>query len=163
MNLKKKLMTSIATMGIAAALVGGATFANFSSTATNDDNIFKAGTLVVTAGPQQYSVDITNLKPGDTKSGQFVIANTGSLPLNYTVTSSGTGELFTGATVDRDGDGILDANNATVTFTSNSTGSLVASTGTATITYTVTLPSAAGNDFQGTQGSLKFNVNATQQ
>ena len=150
MSLKMKLMSSLMTIGLVSALIGGATFAQFTATASNANNTFKAGTLVVAAGQQQYNVNLDNLKPGETVSGSFTVSNTGTLPLNYTVSPTTSGNLFT-----------FDDNHAYVTITSNGQG-ILDPEGSQTVEYTVTFPQDAGNDYQGATGTLTFTVNANQ-
>lgn len=86
MNIKKKIMTSILTMGLASALVGGATFAYFSASASNDNNLFKAGTIELGS---TGSFSFANIKPGDTGSGEITVTNLAStLDSNLTMTGA---------------------------------------------------------------------------
>lgn len=93
MNIKKKLMTSLLTMGLASALVGGATFAYFSASASNDNNQFKAGTIELGSSG---SFGLTNIKPGDTGSGTITVTNLTST-LDSTLTMTGAVSLAQGA------------------------------------------------------------------
>lgn len=147
--MKSKMFMSMLVIALAAALVGGATMAWFTSQAANPANTFSAGTLVVGAGPQSYAVPINNMAPGDTISGSFVVSNTGTLNLKYMTTITAAGTLF--------GPG-----GAVVTFTGGSDTGNISAPGSATVTYTVALPTTAGNAFQGVGGTLLFTVDATQ-
>src|SRR5690242_3697310 len=98
MNKKKKLMamslSGLLGLGLA---VGGATFALFSSTASNNNNQFMAGTLhissnrddVPTVGPMFYTENSTNTPginptsvwaPGDKNTRGLFLKNDGTLP-----------------------------------------------------------------------------------
>lgn len=150
MNLKRKLTTSLMTMGLVSALVGGATFAIFTDASTNANNTFKAGTVNVEAGAQNYgAIAIDNMAPGDTIDGSFVVQNVGSLELRFDTSANATGDLFSGA------------NGAIVTIT-NPTDVVVGAGGSATVNYTVSLPLAADNTYQDVSGNLSFTVDAEQ-
>jgi spore coat-associated protein N len=98
MNIKRKLMTMSLTGVVGLGLtVGGATFALFSSTATNSNNDFTAGTLhisstrddVPTVGPMFYTDNTANSPgihatgvwaPGDKHTRGLFLKNDGTLP-----------------------------------------------------------------------------------
>lgn len=88
MDLKKKLMTSIMTMSLAAALVGGATFAYFSGTATNADNAFAAGDLTITTEPTSAVFNATNIYPGWSETQDLTVVNSGDMNFNFKIASS---------------------------------------------------------------------------
>lgn len=148
--MKSRILMSMLVIALAAALVGGATMAWFTDTATVTANTFTAGTLRVAAGAQTYTVGIGNMAPGDTITGSFVVTNAGSLNLKYMTTAITGGDLFGGDTP------------AVVAFVSGDTGNPLAPGAYATVTYTVTLPTTAGNCYQGVSGYLSFTVDATQ-
>lgn len=78
----------ISLMSIVAALAmaGGAAFAAFSSSASNDGNTFGAGSLTLsinTQSPTSTGVfTITNAAPGDVETGLLVLKNEGSVDAN---------------------------------------------------------------------------------
>jgi len=94
--MKKKVLSSLMVMGLSAAMIGGATFAWFTDSATNTANTFTAGTLKIAVNGHEvesytynFSVD-GKLQPGDivtkTSAGakgksEIVIENTGNLDL----------------------------------------------------------------------------------
>lgn len=147
--MQKKIYLSMMVIAFVSLLIGGATFAMFTSQATNSDNTFATGTVAVTAGPQTYTVPVSNIAPGDSYSGSFTVKNDGTLKMWYKVTSSTSGDLFSGATP------------ATVTPNSVTWTALEPNT-EATINYAVALPFAADNSYQGDTGSLTFTVDAQQ-
>lgn len=142
-------------MALVCALVGGATFALFTSNDTNDGNTFGAGTVIVSAGESSFNppVNYQNMAPGDTINGSFVVENEGSLAIWFKVTAKTDGCLFAGDTP------------AEVTI-HNDNGELPAScegdADTATINYSVYLPLKADDTYQGAQGELQFKVDAVQ-
>jgi predicted ribosomally synthesized peptide with SipW-like signal peptide len=155
--MKTKMFMSMLVIALAAALVGGATMAWFTDTATNEANTFTAGNLDVAAGPQTYTVAINNMAPGDTINGSFTVTNTGTLNLKYKVTANTDGATNPNS--------LFRTGGATVTFTGGTETGTIAATdpdSLVTVTYTVALPSSAGNAFQGDSGTLSFTVDATQ-
>lgn len=148
-KMRSKIFMSMLMIALVAALVGGATFALFTDTTTNADNTFAAGTVDISAGAQTYTVAINNMAPGDSIPGSFVVKNEGSLKLWYQVTSSAAGALFQGATP------------AVVVPPATEWAALDPGQ-SATISYNVSLPLAAGNEYQGVSGTLGFIVNAEQ-
>lgn len=82
--MKKKVLTSITGILLAAALVGGATFAEFTSTGTSSGNIFTAGTLTMTMNGLTGEAGQTwktpaNWAPGDTVTNSIKFSNTGTI------------------------------------------------------------------------------------
>ncbi|MFD2627541.1 TasA family protein [Oceanobacillus kapialis] len=93
MGLKKRLGMGVATAALGISLVGGGTFAYFSD-AEVQTNSFAAGTLDLSVDPE-VTVDVGNLKPGDTMQRAFDLVNDGSLAIGevslgteYTVTDA---------------------------------------------------------------------------
>ena len=147
--MKRKIAVSFLIMALVCALVGGATFALFTSQASNDGNTFGAGTVAVSAGESDFTgVVIDNMAPGDTICGSFNVLNEGSLDIWFKVAANASGALFEGATP------------AVVTI--DAYNDALAAAGTATIKYSVNLPLAANDDYQGVDGNLNFTVNAVQ-
>lgn len=147
--MKRKIAVSFLIMALVCALVGGATFALFTSTASNDGNTFGAGTVVVKAGESDFTnVVIDNMAPGDTINGSFVVENAGTLDIWFKVIANASGALFKGDTP------------AQVTI--DSYIDALAAGASATINYSVYLPLGANNDYQDVDGALNFTVNAVQ-
>jgi hypothetical protein len=135
------------------ALAGGATFALFTSNASNAGKDFTAGTVKIAAGGTTFSDNITigNMAPGDVKVGSFVISNTSSLPIYIQVTGNkgvvqGKPSMWEhGGTVLPDGQSWMPlAANQNYTFN-----------------YTVAIDPTATT--QGMAGTLSFKVDAEQQ
>lgn len=89
----KKVILSIFAMLVVAAMVGAGTFAYFSDSETSNNNIFSAGTLdfAIFDPPQQghQVFNVTNMKPGDVKTGYIVVVNDGSLDAKWKAYISG--------------------------------------------------------------------------
>ena len=81
----KKIILSLAIVGVVGAVAIGGTIAYFSDTETSTGNTFTAGTLdfniidPVAAGHQVF--DVSNMKPGDTVTKYIVVTNDGSLDM----------------------------------------------------------------------------------
>ena len=155
--MKSRIFMSMLVIALAAALVGGATMSIFTAQGETNEETYAAGTVKIVAGDQTfYEIDtLKNMAPGDTINGEFVVENTGSLPLWFQVTAvteevegSENNYLFGGSypaeVTIADYDNELDPEKDT------------------TIGFSVHLPLQAGNEYQGAQGQLKFLVNAEQ-
>jgi predicted ribosomally synthesized peptide with SipW-like signal peptide len=96
--LKGKFGLALASTALGAALIGGGTFALFTSETSNEGNTFTAGTLEIqdVTGGSAFSLTqyFQNLAPGDSENGAIKIKNNGTL--DAWVKISG---------VDTDGDG----------------------------------------------------------
>lgn len=79
MGLKKQFGMSVLTAALGFSLIGGGTYAYFSSSETSN-NSFAAGTLDLTAEPTEI-IEVEDLKPGDTMTRDFELQNTGSLDI----------------------------------------------------------------------------------
>ncbi|MEK3874870.1 TasA family protein [Paenibacillus sp. FSL H8-0122] len=77
MNVKKTLGLGVVSAALGLTLVGGGTFAYFSSTSTSSAS-FNNGTLSLQSDPSVI-VNLSNLKPGDTVLRDFKLKNDGTL------------------------------------------------------------------------------------
>jgi len=76
----KKILISLAIIGVVAAIGVGATVAYFSDTETSTGNTFTAGTLDLTINnPGQAIFNVGNLKPNDSGHGTWTLTNAGSV------------------------------------------------------------------------------------
>ena len=74
----KKILLSLALIGLTAGAVGGATWAYFSDTKVLGNNTFSAGTVelgAITPG----NITLTDLKPGETRQLEFSLGYSGSI------------------------------------------------------------------------------------
>jgi hypothetical protein len=158
--MKSRILVSMLVIALAAALVGGATMSIFTAQGETNEETYAAGTVKIVAGDQTfYETDtLKNMAPGDTINGEFVVENTGSLPLWFKVGYEATGFLFTGGGEDNGNEG---QHNATVTILGDYPQELEAGA-SATVRFKVHLPLEAGDEYQEAEGQLKFLVNAEQ-
>lgn len=144
--MKRKITVSFMIMALVCALVGGATFALFTSQAENSNNSFAAGTVKIDVGSQTYEVDVDNMAPGDVINGSFEIINDSSLDIIYKVSSAVSGDLAP----------VLTVNPASQDWTVLDGGADTA------YGYSVTLDQNAGNEYQDKGATITFTVNAEQ-
>jgi len=99
----KKILISLAVVGVVSAIVIGGTVAYFSDTETSEGNTFTAGTIDIAIGDSENSwidnYDIGDLKPGETGYITFDIKNVGKNPVNvfkrlYSFTHTDSGENY---------------------------------------------------------------------
>jgi len=107
--MKRKILFSLMTIGLVAALVGGGIYAYFSDIETSTGNVFTAGTLnlvpstsgtgpvgkyTVTAGGDGINGNVvfTTLAPGDSGSITWTLNNDGNLGGTLTMASTVTFE-----------------------------------------------------------------------
>lgn len=80
----KKLLMSIMTIGIAAAMLGAGTFSYFSDTETSKGNTFTAGTVDISVddeNPWEKSYTVENIEPCYTGWITFIVKNVGTSPM----------------------------------------------------------------------------------
>lgn len=162
MSLKKKMGAAVATAAMGAALIGGGTFALFTGQATNANNNFDGGTVVISdvSGGAAFRTAtlISNLAPGDAEPGTIIIKNDGTLDawvkIDGITTNAnanfgdGVGDLFDGPTP--------------VQITTDQDVKLIKAGEQATFNVGYNFPLAAGNDYQNDTGNVTFNVKAVQ-
>jgi len=108
MTRKRQIFASIVVVGVAALLVGSATFAAFSSTTTSGGNDYDAGTVHITdndAGGAMLT--LTDASGGSSAAGCILVTYQGSLPANVRLYGSTTGDIapYLTLTVTRGTDG----------------------------------------------------------
>lgn len=79
MSIKKQIGMGVMSAALGLSLIGGGTYAYFSSTETTN-NTFAAGTLDLSVNPTTI-IDVGELKPGDSVIRDFVLGNDGSLDI----------------------------------------------------------------------------------
>ena len=183
-----KILLSVASIAVAAALLVGATFAYFSDSATSTGNTLTAGTLDIEITDQNSDdlfldeVLVTNWAPGEQKFVNFDVKNFGSLPINLRGFATGTWGI---------GNSGLDSQNMVKVvqverWDGSTWANMLANTagitgyfywspdGTNTALYTlnagdraqlrltVEFDAGAGNDFQGQTFTASLQANAKQ-
>jgi predicted ribosomally synthesized peptide with SipW-like signal peptide len=148
--MKTRIFASMLVIALAAALVGGATMALFTDEDSNEGNVFTAGTVDIEAGETSVIIGADNMAPGDTVTGSFTVTNVGTLELRYDVSAAASGDLFAGLTP------------AVVGALGDDQDVVLAPGASATVTFTVHLPLAADNSYQGATGLVDFTISAEQ-
>ncbi len=165
----KRVVGALAGL-LAAASVAVGSGATFSSQSANPSNTFAAGTLVQSNSKAGAAIVTgANLKPGDVKSGEVTITNSGSLAGTFKLSELNAANGFaagslqlkiedvTGATATQVYAGDFDA----VPAAGISLGSFAAGQAR-TYRFTVTLVTAAGNGDQGKSDDAEFEWTAVQ-
>lgn len=97
MRTNTKVLVPLATL-LAAGAVAVGSGATFSSQTGNTISAVTAGTLTHTNSKDGGAVfDLTNLKPGDTLTGDLTLTNTGTLPAGFGLTEVSSTNGFSGA------------------------------------------------------------------
>jgi predicted ribosomally synthesized peptide with SipW-like signal peptide len=153
----KRLAMSLLTVGVVAGLVAGGTFALFSAQSENHSNTFTAGTVTLgEASVLSCPILPGGLAPGDDGTCSMNITYTGSLDAWIGFTYAGSGALFGGDNpITIDNPSYVDNGNKQVVgeFAQN---------GTANVTLNYHFPKAAGNEYQGADGTITVNFYAVQ-
>jgi predicted ribosomally synthesized peptide with SipW-like signal peptide len=154
----KKILVSVMVIGLVSALAGAGLYAYFSDTETSTGNTFQAGTLNISLDGGSWSTGFNNMKPGDTVKFTITVHSVGSLPLTYSITPSLSGDLASGSNP-------CYVNDVKVDGVSTTTDSLSAAGGSDAsdvVDIYITMPWAAGNEYQGKSGTLTVTFTATQ-
>jgi spore coat-associated protein N len=149
--------------------------ANFTAHAANPANTFTAGTLTIGSSASSALFNAPNMKPGDNVSGTIDIANTGSVPGTFTLSTSNpvdTGALLGQLDLKIEDCGLYNGSNApnctgtNVVYDAKANGVGTVSLGSFAASakhrykIDVTLPSSTTNAFQGKTASVEFDWDA---
>ncbi len=161
---RRKVLVPLATL-LAAGAVAVGSGATFTSTSTSAVAV-TSGTLSHSNDTNQVTLKTSNLKPGDVVTGDVVLTNDGTLDSTLSLQETSDSSTFVagdllltikqGATVLYSGDfGALDNS------TKLDLGALNVGAST-TVTYTVSMPSTAGNANQGKAANAAYTWVTTQ-
>ncbi len=173
------LAVSLAAVGL---VVGSG--ADFTSATANPSNTFTSGSLSHTNSRNNAAIlTASGMKPGGTATGSVTITNTGSLAGTFSLSKSnltnpilGTGSERLSDQLDlviRDGSttvysgklgamGTIALDGDTVAAGTQQFGAAASPTAAHTYDFTVTLPAATTNAYQGTSMSVQYDWSATQ-
>ena len=163
-NRRRKVLVPLATLlaATAVAIGSGATFTSTSNSAT----AVTAGDLVHSNNRDGLTMDVANIKPGDSVSGTVTIENTGTIDSTLTLQETADSSTFEagalrltitkGATTVYNGDFGAADNAALLDLGALDIG------GTTTVTFTVSMPSDASNANQGKSASASYRWVSTQ-
>lgn len=159
----RKALVPLTTLAAAGALAIGSG-ASFTSNSANAASVVASGTLTQSNSKANAAIfNVTNLKPGDTASGDVTITNTGSLPAVFAVTETAT-------------NGFTDKTNLVMTVTQGTSTVFTGTFGTMgtqslgtfaagearTYHFSTNLKSAANNTEQGKSASASYSWDASQ-
>ncbi|MDI6892146.1 MAG: TasA family protein [Actinomycetota bacterium] len=186
MGMNRRILMSVLVVTMTLALVGGATFAVFTDTATNPNNTFTAGTVIISLENDGTGLNIPlfnssvdgEFYPGSPAVTKTLrVHNDGSLPIRL----SGFSAVFSGDTTLADGLSIgiveVDQANPTITYPlyqgafSNLAGAGVSVAGVQTVSawvgsvnvgITIWMPTAADDTYQGLNMTADISATAQQ-
>lgn len=178
---------ALLSLGLVATISVGGSMAYWSDTATVTGVTLTAGTLDLKVNNVDNvtgytAMNISNMVPGNSTAGVLTVRNAGTVPLTYTITSSGTntdsknlvGALVAKVTTDSVTTGTSPAVRCAGTAISSSgtsfTGGLVgsgikrtlAAGSSETICIQATLPTNAAASLQGGTTNITFTLTADQ-
>ena len=171
----RKSTTLLAGMALSALVLIGLTVtsdkssASFTATTTNPSNSFGSATLTMSNDKSAAAslINLSNMVPGDTANRTVVITNTGNVGFTYVPAISAVANtlLWSDTT---NGIQVTVLRGATTLYsgalknmTWGASGTIAAS-GTDTLTFNFSLPSAAGNTFQNLTQDFTITYTATQ-
>ena len=187
----RKVVGSLGVLGAAAAVAGLGTFGTFTDSSTPIAATIASGTLSIDVTQQGYTVPVTtsNFVPGDSLTRAVNLINDGSSPLgSVTLNSAATaGSILTTDTTNglqlavkkcsvawtqggtasaptytcSGTETVLGSGPAVTNMTLSGANALNAG-GTDYLTFSVSLPTAADNTFQGKSASLSLTFTGTQ-
>jgi spore coat-associated protein N len=160
--MKRKLLMSFLIIGLVSALVGGATFAYFTDTAANTNNVFTTGTIDIATDPASGTFNVTNMCPGDAITKNITVQNLGSLDLDYNIKASqasGDASLYDvlDLKITKGADVLYEGKLASLSITKRTLATLT----NEDLTFTVSMDSALTGP-QGATATVTFDFNAVQ-
>ena len=164
----KKVLLSLMVIGLISALVGGATFAYFTSQATNTNNVFATGTLTIgasAAGANVGTMNFANKAPGDSDTYTITVNNLGSLDFKYKVSAAqtaGDAALYAALMAEVKVGSVSKYSGPLSGLSDVLLNSSLAAGGNEAVSFTISLPTSAGNALQGKSATMTFTFDATQ-
>jgi spore coat-associated protein N len=189
MSLPRKLLLSLAALGVAGGMAGLGTFASFTSSTSASQTVASGTVTLNLGGVNRLTVGASGIAPGDTIQRAFDLTNGGSLDMasiSLTSTATTSSLLDTDATnglqmvVDRCSNAWTESGPPYTYTCSGTTTTVIASraviasniamTGLSALTsggtdhlrLTLTFPAAAGNTFQNQSSTLQYAFTGTQ-
>lgn len=164
---------AVVSLGLLAlASMAGGTSATFTATSVNPDNLLATAQLSITNDKPNAGelVSISNLVPGDTASRTVIVTNSGNVGFTYLASASAS--VATVLWTDLTNGLQVTVKRGTTTPTTIYAGALknlslaasptLAPAGTDTLTLDFSLPTSAGNSFQGLSQTFTITYTATQ-
>jgi len=165
--MKKKAIISLILIAVMAFGIGAGSYAWFTSQATSTNNVFAAGTLVIGVPEVDDKVGVFNVEtwePGKSETKTIEVKNLGTLPFKYRVSASMVeGEALYNKLdlVIKKGDvEIYDGKLAGLSNLQVSDN--LDKDGVENLSFTVSFPEDAGNEYQGLSTKVNFVFDAAQ-
>lgn len=184
----RKLYSILLAVGVLAGAPWAITQAVYGSTASIDANTFSTGSVAITTSPTTALVTFSDMAPGDATTQSLVVANSGTLAMRYAISATATNAdakglkdqlVLTIRTIDVttplapcdnfDGTslytGDLDSADGKLVGDSAAgaqTGDRELTSGSETLCFRVSLPTASGNAFQSAATTGTFTFDAEQ-
>lgn len=165
----KRSIVGLATV-LAAATVAVGSGATFTSQSANAQSSFVSGTLTQTNSKDGVAIFAgANMKPGDVRTGDVTITNTGSLPGIFTLKEQNDTNEFQAGSLNlkiqdtADNSVVYNGDLGSVPAAGIGLGTFAAKGGAHTYRFTVTLASGAGIDDQGRSAGAEYVWNAVQE
>ena len=187
--MKRGLVATVVTLTAGAALASAGTLAIFTDQQTIGSNAFTAGSITLGVNPASALVTYSNMLPGDAVTSQLVVSNSGANQYRYAISSSATNAdtkalkdqlVLTIRTVDATTPASpcndFDGTSLYTGDLDSTAGKLVGdaaqgshggdrtlnASGSETLCFRVSLPSAAGNTYEGAASTATFTFDAEQ-
>ena len=161
--MRARIVVSMLVIALAAAMLGGATFAWFTDGADVATTSFTAGTIIL-GDINEASITLDDMAPGDFETVNFNVVNAGTLDMFYRVyIKDVTGELHEALTVEINSadavglDTLTGVDNPIIGRTR-----LDSNDEAHEVSIKFILPTTTGNSFQGKTFSGTLVVEATQ-
>ncbi|GAC1458884.1 MAG: hypothetical protein NVSMB8_07980 [Candidatus Limnocylindrales bacterium] len=173
--MRKSNSALLAGMALSALVMIGLTVsaeqtsASFTATTTNPGNQFATASLTMSNDKSASAslISLSNMVPGDTASRTVTITNSGNVGFTYTTAiSTGTSTLLWSDTTN--GLQVTVTRGASTLYTGALSGLTIAASptlaaaGTDTLTFLFSLPTSAGNTFQGLTQTFTITYTAAQ-
>jgi hypothetical protein len=163
----RRLLSALVVL-LAATGVAVGSGATFSSRTANAANTFTSGTLLQTNSKDGTSIVTgANMKPGDTKTGEVTIKNTGTLAGDFVLTESGATNGFTAGSLTVKVQDVTVPNAPKDLYTGDLGGLAKKTLGSFAVNeahtyrFTVTLNQTAPNGDQGKSATANYEWDAT--
>ncbi len=178
MSTPAKVVASAGTLALAAATVSAGVYASWNTSGGVTTGTYTAATVsssFVSTGTPVFSSAVSNMVPGDVATRYADLLNSSSVPLAFSLATSGSGTLASGlelavyscatAYVDgvcgESGSGTLVTSGTSVTQNNRSLGT-VAAAGHLYLKAVITLPSNADQaTYAGTSGTVTLTETGT--
>ncbi|MEW6727394.1 MAG: SipW-dependent-type signal peptide-containing protein [Bacillota bacterium] len=161
--MRKSVLLVMVYAVLVLGLAAGGTLAWFTATASNDDNVFTSGTLIIGASNAGANTGTMNFmgEPGKSTSYTVTVKNLGSLPFWYKVSAAlegGDSDLYDALVVSIDGGPEMPLPS----LTDHVLNLNLASGAQEDKTFTIKLPTSAGNNLQGKSATISLTFHAEQ-